>query len=47
MPFSDSAHFASFLIISAFSLWAAGALAALTFGNDADDKVFSTVFGAG
>lgn len=47
MPFSDTAHLASFMIISAFSLWAAGALAALTFGNDADDKVFSTVFGAG
>jgi hydrogenase-4 component B len=47
MPFFDPAHFASLLIISAFSLWAAGALAAIAFGNDADDKVFSTVFGAG
>lgn len=35
------------MIISAFALWTAGAVSALMFGESADDKIFSTVFGAG
>jgi hydrogenase-4 component B len=35
------------MIISAFALWTAGAVSALLFGENADDKIFSTVFGAG
>jgi formate hydrogenlyase subunit 3/multisubunit Na+/H+ antiporter MnhD subunit len=45
--FDDFAHLASFLLVSAFSLWAVGALAALVSGEKASDKLFSTIFGAG
>jgi hydrogenase-4 component B len=45
--FDDFAHVASFLMVSAFSLWAVGALAALISGEKASDKLFSTIFGVG
>jgi hydrogenase-4 component B len=44
---TEPAHFASLMIISAFALWIAAALSAFAFGESADDRIFSTIFGAG
>ena len=43
----DLAHCSQFLMVSAFALWAVGALSALLNGEKASDKVYSTIYGAG
>lgn len=47
LGFDDYAHVASFLLVSAFSLWAVGAIAAIVSGDKASDEMFSTIFGVG
>src|ERR1700733_5810690 len=43
----DLYHTSQFLMVSAFALWAVGAVSALLNGEKASDKVYSTVFGVG